>query len=282
MTDITVVTTFHKPGLDLYGQRFLDSFAKRVDKRIKLLVYAENCSPVNPDPNQITIYEAEKVLYTLQDFKERWKDDPKANGTPPPEIKARRPRDWNKAFKWDAIRFANKVYAVFYACAKQKKDWVVWMDADTFVHSDWSYDQFKELLPDDKWITYVGRGKGSQTWPECGFYGLNLNEERCRQFLMRFEMMYEEAEQGIFSLEEWHDSFVFGTLLNDMKRSTPNVLDYSAEMYLREAKTGGGGHPLINGPLGKWIDHMKGGRKKDGKSKRSDIMVNRTEDYWRT
>ena len=38
MTDITVVTTFHKPGLDLYGQRFLDSFAERVDKRIKLLV----------------------------------------------------------------------------------------------------------------------------------------------------------------------------------------------------------------------------------------------------
>ena len=45
-------------------------------------------------------------------------------------------------------------------------------------------------------------------------------------------------------------------------------------MYLREAKSGGGGHPLINGPLGKWIDHMKGGRKDTGKSQKKDIMVN--------
>jgi hypothetical protein len=50
---------------------------------------------------------------------------------------------------------------------------------------------------------------------------------------------------------------------------------------LREAKSGGGGHPLINGPLGKWIDHMKGGRKNKGKSDKKDIMVNRTEDYWK-
>ena len=39
MTNITVLTTFHKPGLDVYGQRFLDSFAKNIDKRIKLLEY---------------------------------------------------------------------------------------------------------------------------------------------------------------------------------------------------------------------------------------------------
>jgi hypothetical protein len=52
-------------------------------------------------------------------------------------------------------------------------------------------------------------------------------------------------------------------------------------MYLREAKTGGGGHPLINGPLGKFMDHMKGARKNDGKSKPSDIMVTRKEDYWK-
>ena len=39
MEKITVLTTFHKPGLDEYGQRFLDSFAQRVDNRINLLVY---------------------------------------------------------------------------------------------------------------------------------------------------------------------------------------------------------------------------------------------------
>ena len=280
MSNITVVTTFHKPGLDLYGQRFLDSFAERVDKRIKLLVYAENCEPRNPDPSRIEILDAKQALPKLVAFKERWKDDPKANGIPPNAIKARRPRDWNKAFKWDAVRFANKVYAVFDAC-ERSTDWCVWMDADTFVHSNWDYENFSNLLPNDKWITYVGRGKGSQTWPECGFYGMNLNEHRCKIFLAEFERMYEDANNGIFTLEEWHDSYVFGHILNIMIPDNPNVLDYSADMYLREASTGGGGHPLINGPLGKFIDHMKGGRKQKGKSDSKDIMVNRTEDYWK-
>jgi hypothetical protein len=280
MSDITVVTTFHKPGLLKYGQRFLDSFAERVDKRIKLLVYAENCQPVNPDPNQIKIFDAFEALPKLNAFKSKWGDVPKANGIPPEEIKARRPRDWMKEFKWDAVRFANKVYAVFDAC-ERSTDWCVWMDADSYIHSDWSYEEFSKLLPEDKWLTYVGRGKGSQTWPECGFYGMNLNKRICKDFLAEFEDMYEDAENGIFRLEEWHDSYIFGAILHDYKRQNSNVHDYSANMYLKEAKSGGGGHPLINGPLGKFMDHMKGGRKDSGKSKKSDIMVNRTEDYWR-
>jgi len=278
MQEITVVTTFHKEGLDLYGQRFLYSFAKNVDQRIKMLVYAEDCNPVNPNPMQITILDAKEVLPKLNAFKERWKNVPHANGIPPEEIRRKR-KDHNKKFKWDAVRFANKVYAVFDAC-ERSKDWCVWMDADTFVHSNWSYDEFKECLPDTSWITYVGRGKGSQTWPECGFYGLNLNSPICKDFLEEFERVYEDAENGIFLLEEWHDSYVFGDILNTCKKIAPNVLDYSAEMYLREAKTGGGGHPLINTVLGKWIDHMKGDRKNTKKSLAKDLMVNRTEEYW--
>lgn len=281
MKDITVVTTFHKQGLDLYGQRFLNSFAKNVDKKIKMLVYAENCTPYNPDPSQITILDAVENLSKLNLFKETWKNIPKANGIPPEHIKKRRPRDHHKAFKWDAVRFANKVYAVFDACEKSD-DWCVWMDADTYVHSFWDYESFAECLPDTSWITYVGRGKGSQTWPECGFYGLNLKDDVCKEFLENFENMYENAEEGIFTLEEWHDSYVFGHILNSMKKRHPNVLDYSAELYLKHAKTGGGGHPLINSKLGKWIDHMKGDRKNKGKSLPKDIMTKRKESYWRT
>ena len=279
MSQITVVTTFHKPGLDTYGQRFLDSFAQRVSKKIKLLAYAEDCTPINPDPSQITILDAKEVLPKLNAFKERWKDDPRANGIPPDEIKRRRPRDWHKKFKWDAIRFANKTYAVYDAC-ERSKGWCVWMDADTFIHSDWSHKEFNNLLPNNTWLTYVGRGKGSQTWPECGFYGMNLNHPVCHEFLKEFERVYEDADNGIFKLEEWHDSYVFGHILNNMKKNFPNVLDYSAEMYLREASTGGGGHPLINSVLGKWMDHMKGVRKDEGRSRTQDLMVNRTEGYW--
>jgi hypothetical protein len=264
--------------MDLYGQRFMASFAERVDKRIKLIVYTEDCYPSNPDPEQITILDQKEVLPKLVDFKRRWRDVPKANGIPPDEIKRRR-KDWNKEFKWHAVRFSNKVYAVFDACTRRTGDWVVWMDADSFIHSDWSYEDFKRMLPSNVYITYVGRGRGSQTWPECGFYGINMNHPVAHSFLEDFERMYEDADNGIFKLEEWHDSYVFGELLKKYKDFPSH--DYSAEMYLKEAKTGGGGHPLINTELGKYMDHMKGNRKTAGKSKRSDIMVNRTESYWK-
>ena len=262
MSAITVVTTFHPAGLSKYGQRFLDSFAARVDKRIKLLVYAENCKPINPDPSRITILDAKEVLPKLNQFKSTWGHVPKANGDVSNEPQRHTRRDWMKEFKWDAVRFANKTYAV-YDAVQRSKDWCVWMDADTFVHSTWTYEQFLELLPKEAYITYVGRGKGSQTWPECGFYGLNLNHPVCHEFLKEFERMYEDAENGMFLLDEWHDSYIFGEVLK-MFNQFPSH-DYSADMYLREAKSGGGGHPLINGPLGKWIDHMKADARKKAK-----------------
>ena len=78
--DILVLTTFHQPGLEKYGQRFLDSFAQQVDKRIKLLVYAENCNPTNPDPTQIEILNAVDALPDLNRFKQTWGNVPKAIG----------------------------------------------------------------------------------------------------------------------------------------------------------------------------------------------------------
>ena len=274
---ITTLTTFHKPGLDLYGQRFIDSFAKNVDKKIKLLVYAENCTPINPDTNQITIIDS-KELNKLNQFKARWGNVPKANGKCPfPE---KRPRDHHKEFKWDAVRFANKVYAVFDAVARTNDTWTVWIDADTYVHTPINYEQFQQLLPSDKWITFVGRGKGSQTWPECGFYGLNTEHDTCKKFLNEFERMYQDADNGIFRLDEWHDSYVFGKILNQLTPIDKNFHDYSKDIYNKTAKTGGGGHPLINSVLGNYFDQMKGSRKNKGKSQKKDLLSNRTESYW--
>jgi hypothetical protein len=109
---------------------------------------------------------------------------------------------------------------------------------------------------------------------------MNLKDSACLAFLDELERAYEDAEHGIFKLDEWHDSFVFGTILNRMKQHYPNVLDYTAEIEVKGAKTGGGGHPLINCELGRWIDHLKGDRKHDGRSKTKDMVVKREEGYW--
>ena len=194
MLNVTCVTTFHEPGLKQYGQRFIDSFSKQVDPKIKLIVYAEKCHPISNDP-RIEIRDADNTLPDLQTFKRTWKDVPKANGKCP--WPARRPRDNHKEFKWDAVRFANKVYAVFETAKDPNIDILVWMDADTFVHSPITYTEFRNLVPQSQWLHYLGRNK---KWPECGFYGLTLRTEGANAFLQEFQRVYDEAENnGIFN-----------------------------------------------------------------------------------
>ena len=126
----------------------------------------------------LTIYDADATLPEFQKFKSIWGQGPTAYGNCPwPE---RRPRDNHKEFKWDAVRFANKVYAVFHEAKKDDTDILVWMDADTYVHSPITYGEFRLLVPPQAWLHYLGRNK---KWPECGFYGLTLRSPGADAFL---------------------------------------------------------------------------------------------------
>ena len=68
-------------------------------------------------------------------------------------------------------------------------------------------------------------------------------------------------------------SFVFEEI---RKRVNPSCLNWGAGLIKGE------GHPIINSQWGAYIDHLKGGRKHLGKSKASDLIIQRTESYWRT
>jgi len=272
MQSISFVSTFHAPVLDLYGQRFVDSFSKNIDPKTKLFLYAEDCNPVIND-DRIIVLDQKVSLPKLMNFKNRWKNEPKANGVCPPEIRAKRPRDWHKEFKWHAIRFANKVYAVFDAAERCDSDWIVWLDADTFVHSYASKEDLLKFTPEGHWLSYLGRGK---KWPECGFYGINLKSIEGKEFLKEFERVYEDAENGIFKMEEWHDSYVF----EEVRKIIVARFSKSKFYNISEGLVNGEGHPFINSDLGKYFDHMKGDRKNTGKSLQKDLIVKRSEGYW--
>tara|TARA_B110000977_G_scaffold69083_2_gene93790 strand:- start:5969 stop:6811 length:843 start_codon:yes stop_codon:yes gene_type:complete len=266
---IKCITTFHQPGLEQYGQRLIDSWAKNVHPAIKLIVYAEDCIPVVPPGANITVVDAKQALPKLNAFKERHKNDPKANGKCP--WPARRPRDHHKEFKWDAVRFANKTYAVFEAAQDLETDILVWIDGDTYVHSPITYGQFRNLVPASQWLHYLGRMK---KWPECGWYGLTLRTPGADAFLKEFERVYEEHDDGIFKMEEWHDSYVFDEVLKKIRIKHPNIKDFSGHLV------NGEGHPLINCELGAWFDHLKGVRKEEGRSRKKDLLQPRSETYW--
>lgn len=263
-----VVTTFHKPGLEKYADSFIKSFLKNWPSQVTLYAYAENCQVTTSGPNLIV-----KDLHTecpdLVVFKEKWKNVPKANGDVSNDPVRSKRKDAGKGFKWDAVRFSNKVYAICQCALESKADVLIWMDADMICHSPISLDKINMLIPENIDLCYLGReGKFS----ECGLYSMNLRSPRVIEFLRQFKLVYDDAENGIFTLEEWHDSYVFDQVRKVNKKLIE--LDWSKGII------NGEGHPLINSAWGAYLDHLKGKRKDYGKSLKTDLITNRTERYW--
>ena len=264
---IAVVTTFNEKGLKQYAQRMIDTFCANWPEEVTLHIYPELCNPAIRNHNHVTLKRLEEVP-ELMAFKEKWKGVPKANGDVSDDPVRSLRKDSGKGFKWDAVRFAHKVYAIFDCARTTDADILLWMDADTVCHSPIDMETILKLCPVDKDLCFLGR-KGKYT--ECGLYAMNLRSSLTQLFLQRFQQFYDDAENGIFRLDEWHDSFVFDAVRETMQL---RELDWSGHLITGE------GHPLINSEWGAYLDHLKGDRKVIGKSKIKDLKVQRTESYW--
>ena len=274
---IAVVTTFHGEGLEKYAQRMINTFCTNWPAEVVLHLYPENCNPAISDHSHVTLKRLEEVE-ELMAFKNTWQGVPKANGDVSADPVRSLRKDAGKGFKWHAVRFAHKVYAIFDCARTTDADILVWMDADTICHSPISMQNLYRMIPADSELCYLGR-KGK--YSECGLYSMNLRSPNVQAFLKEFQRFYDQAEQGIFQLAEWHDSFVFDAVR--MKFPQMRQLDWAAHLHDIRPRLGssqGEGHPLINSEWGAWLDHLKGGRKKLGRSKLEDLKVKRTEAYW--
>jgi hypothetical protein len=274
---IAVVTTFHGDGLEKYAQRMINTFCNNWPAEVILHLYPENCNPAIRDHSHITLKRLEEVE-ELMAFKNTWQDVPKANGDVSADPVRSLRKDAGKGFKWHAVRFAHKVYAIFDCARTTDADILIWMDADTICHSPITIQDLYRMIPADSELCYLGR-KGK--YSECGLYSMNLRSANVQAFLKEFQRFYDQAEQGIFQLAEWHDSFVFDAVR--VKFPQMRQLDWAAHLHDIRPRLGssqGEGHPLINSEWGAWLDHLKGGRKKLGRSKLEDLKVKRTEAYW--
>jgi len=265
--NLSVVTTFNQAGYNKYAQKMIQTFLAKWPTEVTLYAYAEECA-VAESASNLVVVDLHQASPALVAFKHKWRDVPKANGDISGDITRAIRKDSKKSFKWDAVRFAHKVYAIF-ECAKIcNSDILLWMDADTICHSSITMPQLKELIPADKELCFLGR-EGKYT--ECGLYAMNLRSPMITRFLESFQRMYDHAEQGIFTLEEWHDSFVFDAVRHNL---TLIELNWSKGVIQGE------GHPLINSEWGAYLDHLKGDRKTLGRSKLTDLKIHRTEAYW--
>ncbi len=262
----TVITTFNEDGYKQYGRRMIQTFLKNWPQQVTLVVYAENCNVTETASNLIVHDIA--VVDALTTFKAQWQGVPKANGNVSDDPVRGKRKDSGKGFKWDAVRFAHKVYSIFHCARSVNTDWLIWMDGDTVCHSPVTMEDLNRMCPTDRELCFLGR---KNKYTECGLYAMNLTSTNTKNFLLKFQRFYDDADNGIFTLKEWHDSFVFDAV---REQCGLRELDWSSHLITGE------GHPLINSEWGAYLDHLKGDRKKLGRIKPGDLKVQRTEAYW--
>jgi len=263
----TVITSFHNEGLKQYGQRMINTFEQHWPAEVDLVVCAENCRPEITRPNT-KVYDLLDVSANCRAFVERHRNNPLAHGQAgPPDVF--NPR---KAFRWNAVRFAYKVFSVALCANNISSGWMIWIDADTHTHSTVPTQWLTKVCPDDAMISYLGRGEKYHS--ECGWVAYNLDHPETRNFIQDFVMMYNTDR--IFEEREWHDSYIWDLI---RKRYQDNNKFYNLNPSWTDK--GLAGHPFINSELGLYMDHVKGERKLVGHSRPKEVVSHPDHPYWK-
>jgi hypothetical protein len=273
MTTYTVVTTFHQPGLALYAQNMLDAFDRHWPRSVALVAYAEDCVP-RLASNRITVLDLHQCCPNLVSFKNRHRDNPVANGK---VMKDTNVPYRDNHFKWDAVRFSNKVFAVIHAVRHIDTDWVIWLDADTKTFADVPEHFLDSVCDPSAMACYLGRREKYHS--ECGWVAYNRRHPDCQSFVDQWEQLH--LNDSLFDLREYHDSFVFDVLRKQFQQRGVRFHSISPELPGK-----GPGHPFIASRLGEYMDHMKGTRRKSlGHSLPDDYQrnqgLNSAVPYWR-
>ena len=270
-----VVSTCHAAGYSDYGKVMAESFIEHWPAEVPLILYHEGFEPLVV-PGRIEPHDLVDSCPDLVSFKARHLDNPSAHGEVRPwsrlsigPLSIPLPMRTRKArYRWDAVRFAHKSFAIFDAARRTDADVLIWVDADTLFFADVTLDELDVLAPSDSAASCLMRPSHS----ECGFVVYNLRDPQTAQLLSEFEAMY--TQDLLFAEREYHDSYLFDVVRKRAQARGAHVHDIAE---------GGGwqaSHVLINSRLGCFMDHMKGGRKIGGKSLAGDLVVKRDEAYW--
>jgi hypothetical protein len=116
---VTVITTLHKDGYDLYGQKNLSTWSSMFPEDWKIKYYSENHDP-NFDP-RIEILDfnlsCPEWQYFHQEVKSRFRAD---------DANDEKRKNWYKK----ALRWSFKMYAILHALKNCNSKYLIWIDAD--------------------------------------------------------------------------------------------------------------------------------------------------------
>lgn len=165
-------------------------------------------------------------------------------------------------YRWQAKRFSYKVFSILDAAKAPGK--LLWLDADVVTHKAIPMKFLNDLLPKGKYIACLERVHAHS---ECGFVMYDC--DHLKDFMAAWRHLYVSGE--VYGLKEWHDSYVFDHLKAKMKIPSVDLSGSHRASW----------HPFINSCLGKYMDHLKGNRKKMARSPANDLVWARPEGHWK-
>lgn len=260
-----VVTTMSAQGYDRYGRRMLASMHAKLDPAITLRLYSEGFTPapaVIRDHWQVM--DLNEQAAWLPDFKAWCDADPVRCGRFSGVYDMRQ----------DARRFSHKVAAFTHAAlgtARRAFDLMIWCDADVIAHEAITMDWLHGLMRDVDYLAWLDR---RDLYPECGFFIVRPLHP-AHDVVWR-EVLSLYTTRSLLQHHEWHDSYLIQQVMERAQRD--GLLGIGSLSGAKGARTS---HPLVNGPLGERLDHLKGPRKDMARTPDRDLRVPRGEAYWR-
>lgn len=266
MRRFAVVTTCSEAGWKEYASKMVESVLEHFPAQVRVYLYVDFKVRIS-DP-RLVVRQIPELCTDLVAFQNRLSALDFGRG------ERAGARGHEKAFDgpmiWNARKFSFKVFTVEHAVLNAEEDEVmVWLDADSLAFDSVDADLLESTIPADAMLGYLGR---SWKYSECGYVAYNLGHPATAAFVTAVADMYRTG--AIFSLKEWHDSYVFDVVREHFEqRLGAHTFNISADVADLD-------HVFVNSDLGRRIDHLKGGRKSEGRSRSSDLQRHADVAYW--
>jgi hypothetical protein len=231
-----LVTSWSNKGYEQYGKKFLESWEEfGWGDAAPLVVFHEGKVPETVGPVYLDLLGDPDVVA----FQQAYGRFPEANGVG-------KTKDGRVVvdYRWQATKFARKVFAITSGRGVPEANWRIWIDADVVFKRRPELEFWEQVTPEGYDGTYIGRDPRDWHHSECGWVAYRLPV--CSYFLSAFRQVYQEG--SVFRLGEWHDSFVFDRVRDEC----PGVKWKNLAEGIR------GMHPWPETILGKYLVHHKG------------------------
>jgi hypothetical protein len=236
-----VVTSFSAAGERLYGRRMVETFRRHWPAGTELVVYVDAPTRLRGATVRLTTDLPEWVACARA-----WRDDLEVHGVSTPARPHRKPY----SYRFDAARFAVKVFVWRDAALRTGAGILTWLDGDTVTTAAVPAG-FPTTLLEGADVAYLGRGR---MHPENGYVGFRVPEA-----LPLLEWCCAQYHSGAFRAiaSGWTDCHV---LRAGIEAGLVRARDLTSHRYE------GRSHIWPVSPLAPYLDHLKGARKRRGAS----------------